>query len=103
MSIAYELNFPDYLTDYEIETEAKGYLANLEIISQGKRYLLNVYDPVRLSQDIETEITSDGYFSSANILIVPAVTRDEIRQAIQKIAVGTFANHWTSQAADQTA
>ena len=85
----YTLRFPqDYDTDEEI-WKAKGYTV-VEVEVSGPvatRFSLTVYDPVRLAQDIESELADVGpVFAEANVVVVPAVGRDEIEQAVEVLA-----------------
>jgi len=86
---AYTLRFPkDYDTDEEI-WKAKGY-AVVEVEVSGPvaaRYSLTIYHPVRLAQDIETELAEVGaVFAEPNVVVVTAVGRDEIEQAVEVLA-----------------
>lgn len=85
----YTLQFPQgYDTDSEI-WKAKGYTV-VEVEVSGPliaRYSLMVYDPVRLAQDIESELTQVGpIFAEPNVVVVPTVGRDEIEQAVEVLA-----------------
>ncbi len=86
----YELRFPDYLDDYEFETEAKGYLTEVRILAGAAGYTLTVYDPVRLAQDAAHEVRRYGYMALANVIVVPKVTRDEIARAAALLARSGF-------------
>ena len=87
----YELLFPDYLSGYESETEAKGYLVDLVIVTPDATYEVTVYDTVRLAEQITDEVASDGQFAVGNLLVVPTVTREEIAGAVERLARGGFA------------
>ncbi|NJP46472.1 hypothetical protein [Actinacidiphila epipremni] len=86
----YRLEFPEYLDGYEIETEAKGYLVEVRISVEGDVFDLVVYDPVRLQQEVVDEISENGYFAVANVLVVPKVTREEITRAVNILANSKF-------------
>lgn len=85
----YMLRFPqDYDTDEEI-WKAKGYtVVEVEVSAPvAARYSLTVYDPVRLAQDIETELEEVGpVFAEPNVMVVAAVGRDEIERAVEVLA-----------------
>ncbi len=87
---AYELIFPDYLDDYEHETESKGYLVGVTVNYDGATIDLTIYDPTRLMQEVRDDVESTGYFTEARLLVVPRVTRDQIAQAVEEMAHGGF-------------
>ncbi|WP_369275913.1 hypothetical protein AB5J55_43680 [Streptomyces sp. R11] len=87
----YEVRFPDYLTGYELETEAKGCLVGVQVVSPLAVYDLTIYDPVRLGQDVAAEVESDGYFTETNLVVVPRVTREDITRAVAAMAQCDFA------------
>lgn len=86
---AFTLRFPpDYDTDEEI-WQAKGYtIVELEVAEPvAARYSLTFYDPVRLAQDIESELSEVGpVFAEPNVVVVRAVGRAEIVQAVEVLA-----------------
>lgn len=88
--IPYDLEFPEYLSGYEVETEAKGYLVDLKVSTENAVFDLTVYDPVRLAQELSDDISSVGYFAVGNVLVVPAVTREGISRAVERMARSGF-------------
>ena len=71
--------FYDYMT-------SKGYFPNAAVSFMGKKYLLNIYDNVRLRQDLESEFTGEkSLFFEKNILILNQLTLENIKVAIEKI------------------
>ncbi|MFG3597427.1 hypothetical protein [Bradyrhizobium sp. RDI18] len=56
----FSLDLPADFADYEWEVETKGWFCEARIIVSGKRYRLNFYDPVRLGQEIESELQRGG-------------------------------------------
>ncbi|MGW2857042.1 hypothetical protein ACWDAZ_35755, partial [Streptomyces sp. NPDC001215] len=86
----YDLQFPDYLSGYEVETEAKGYLVGVKVVSSGATFELTVYDAERLAQEVADEVQSDGSFAVANLVVVPRVTRAEITRAVERLSRGHF-------------
>jgi hypothetical protein len=87
----YEVRFPEYLDDYEVETEAKGYLAGVMVITEGRTVDLTVYDQVRLAQEISDDLGSErAYFAMPNLLVVRSVTKAEISRAVERLARGSF-------------
>lgn len=72
-----------YLYDY---MTSKGYFPNAKVSFMGKKYLLNIYDRVRLRQDLESECAEDEMlFFEKNILVLNQLTFDNIKQAIGRI------------------
>jgi len=86
----YDLQFPDYLSGYENETEAKGYLVGVKVVSPDATFDLTVYDPFRLGQDVAEEVRSDSYFTATNLLVVPSVNRTEITRAVERLSRSRF-------------
>jgi hypothetical protein len=93
---SYELTFPDYLDGYEHETESKGYLVDVKIVLESGTIGLTIYDRVRLQQDLDDEMASDGCFAAANLLVVPAVTRESISLAVERLSTGGFHGYLVS-------
>ncbi|MBN9680904.1 MULTISPECIES: hypothetical protein [unclassified Corallococcus] len=79
------LEFPPGFDDYAWEVEAKGWLPGVVAVIQGRRYTLTVYDPARLSQDVEDALKSGKVFLERNLVVVASVTRERIVSAIQEI------------------
>jgi hypothetical protein len=98
---AFEIEFPDYFDKFASETEAKGYFADLTIVAQGRRYRPLFYDVTRFHQEIGDALTATGWFSEANVMVIPAVTRDQIVSAVNKLAEGDFRS-LLPEAADAT-
>ncbi len=93
MKNPYSINFPGYYDDYSSEIEAKGYFADLVIQFGDMEIRPTVYDPVRLAQECgDAFASSSAYFSAPMMIIVPAVTRDNIVAAIEALASGAFAD-----------
>ncbi|MFD4934187.1 hypothetical protein [Streptomyces virginiae] len=91
MTTSHNVRFPDYLDDYEVETEAKGYLVGVVVIAGNRTFDLTVFDRARLVQELDDELDSDrAYFAVPNLLIVPSVTRVDICRAVDALAKGNF-------------
>lgn len=86
----YRVEFPEYLADHEFETEARGYLPGVRVLTDAETFELTVHDPMRLTQDIATEITVTGHIAFGNLLVVPKVTRDEVTRAVGELAKEGF-------------
>lgn len=78
----YKLNWPDDFEDSAWEIESKGWFAGLEVVIDGKTLRPVFYDPVRLSQDINGEISSAGFFFEPFLIVIQKVTRDTIERAV---------------------
>jgi hypothetical protein len=77
-----------YPPDFDLEEslyEAKGRLP-VSVRVDGRTHRVCFYDPVRLAQDIETELESDTFFFESNVVVVPAVTRNSIEAAVERLA-----------------
>jgi hypothetical protein len=80
-----EIVFPPGFDDrWEAEMTDKGYLSHVVVhFEDGQRFLVNFIDPVRLSQDLQAETESGSpYFAEPGLIVVPRVTRDSIRTAV---------------------
>ncbi|NPC48952.1 hypothetical protein D7X99_25595 [Corallococcus sp. AB032C] len=79
------LEIPPGFEDYAWEVEAKGWLSGVVAVIQGRRYTLTVYDPARLTQDVEDALKGGRVFLERNLVVVASITRDRIVSAIQEI------------------
>jgi len=80
------VDFPiewDEQDDFEIPV--KGCLSNVIVhTTDGIKHTLSFYDPVRLSQEIESEINNGkAGFIERGLIVVPEVTKTNIEQAIK--------------------
>lgn len=76
---------PSDFADYEWEVTAKGCFSEARISVAGKQYRLNFYDPVRLGQEIESELERGGVFFEPNLVIVRSVTRVDMQRAAEQL------------------
>ena len=67
----YTLTFPDDFDDYEWEVRSKGWFGDAKLKLLGKEYRLNFYDPVRLGQEIESELHRRTAFFEPNLVVIP--------------------------------
>ena len=79
--LSYSIALPSDFADYEWEVTAKGCFSEVWMIVAGKRYRLNVYDAVRLAQEIESELANGGVFFEPNLVVVRSVTKAEMERA----------------------
>lgn len=82
----YELSLPDDFDDYEWELESKGWFDQAVMICDGNKYKLSFYDPVRLAQDIEYELSSVGAFFEENVVVIRTVDRASMEKAVEYLA-----------------
>lgn len=88
--MAFEINFPEYLEGYELETESKGYLVDVVIRSGARVCRLTIYDPGRLQQEIADEVHASGSLALSNVLIVEKVTRECVIDALSERVESEF-------------
>ncbi|NNC15894.1 hypothetical protein HRD49_06725 [Corallococcus exiguus] len=79
------LEFPPGFEDSDWEVEAKGWLPGVVAVIQGRRYTLTVYDPARLTQDVDEALNGGRVFLERNLVVVASVTRERIASGIQEI------------------
>lgn len=92
MGISYTITFPDYFDDYAAEIEAKGYFADVIVDADGLQYKPVFYDTVRFRQEYEDHLASGAAaFAEPNVVVVRAVTRDQVEAAVAELARTRFA------------
>ncbi len=78
------LILPDYFDDLvAFETEEKGYLCDVRVTFGQQEMTVDFYDPVRLSQEIAADIERGRSFAVQNLLVIPKVTVDEMKRAVE--------------------
>jgi hypothetical protein len=87
--------FPsDYDSQSEFETPMRGYLSEVEVELDGFRCRLFFIDPVRLEQELKSNVDNGrSYFTEPNLIILPEVTTEAIRKAIEGLAKDGFFQH----------
>ncbi|CCE02264.1 hypothetical protein [Bradyrhizobium sp. STM 3809] len=80
----FSIEWPADFADYEWEVTAKGWLT-LTITVSDQRYRLNVYDPARVGQEIQSDLERGRPFFEPNLVIVKSVTRVAIEQAVHEL------------------
>ena len=81
----YSFDYPEGFSEYEWEVTAKGYFSEMRFTLSGKSYRLNFYDPVRLSQEIESELERGGPFLEPNVVVIRSVTRLNMERAVEQL------------------
>lgn len=77
---------PEDFADYKWQAEVKGWFSGVTMIVSGKRYRLNFYDPVRLAQEIESELERGDIFFEPNLVVVKSVTGSNMERAARQLA-----------------
>jgi hypothetical protein len=92
--------FPaDYDSQSEFETPLRGYLSEVTVELDGSRYQLFFIDPVRLGQELQSNIDSGRlYFAEPNLIVLPEVTTEGIRKAVEGLARDGFFQHLKNSA-----
>ena len=77
---------PADFADREWEVEAKGWFPGAVMIVSGKYYQLIFYDPVRLGQEIASQLERGSIFFEPNLVVVKSVTGPNMEQAARQLA-----------------
>ena len=83
-----KLSFPYGFDERDaIESEERGYFGQAVVeLPSGSRVKVCFYDPVRLSQDLETmQESGEACLAEAGLIILPSVTREYMEKAIQQL------------------
>jgi hypothetical protein len=78
--------FPeDYDAQSEFETPSRGYLSNVIVqLADGSHYKVYFTDVARLSQTLADDVQAGReYYSEPNLVILPQVTTEAVRKAVQ--------------------
>ena len=89
------VQFPaDYDAQSEFETPLRGYLSEVEVEVEGLRYRLFFIDPVRLGKELKSNVESGrAYFAEANLVVLPEVSTEAIKKAVDGLARDGFFQH----------
>jgi hypothetical protein len=82
--MAYEIHFEDDFDEYAWEVEAKGWF-DVDVTVDEVTVPFSFYDPVRLQQEIESDLSRDGVFFEKNMVVVRSVTRANIEKAMKRL------------------
>lgn len=83
---------PDWSKDDAWLHKTKGWLQGVAIVVGDVRYEPEFYDPVRYAQTLAADVEADGFAVPENVVVVSAVTRTEIRRAVERLAATGFAS-----------
>ena len=82
------------------EAEGRGYLSHAHVeLPDGCKYPVVFYDPVRLQQDLEEEVTTGNpYIAEPGMIVIPNVTLENMENAVSKLYCEGFFSSFQSQA-----
>lgn len=87
----YKIIYQNNIELYNDEYFDRGYRDDVIVVINNKKYKLYIIEPIRLSQDFESEIIDYGYYQmEPNIIIVKKITRDEIEKVIDSLVKENF-------------
>lgn len=95
-----QLLFPDWFDELaELEVANKGWLQGVRVeLADGRRIPVHFYDPVRLAQDLEEDAKWDrAYVAEPGMIVVPNVTRDAIRKAVESLVETGYFLHFRDE------
>lgn len=81
----HSLDLPQGYEEYASEVESKGWFSDAKLAYSGRRYRLSFYDPVRLAQEIDSEIQRGGIFFETNLVVIRSVTRPNMENAVTQL------------------
>lgn len=84
------LKLPDNFEDYAWEVEAKGVFWDARLVLDNAELSVTFYDPVRLAQDVEEDVKSQGCFVVQNLIVVRRVTIEDMTSAVAALAADFF-------------
>lgn len=64
--------------------DAKGFF-RAQLAYKNRIYALTFYDPVRLSQDVETELEIAAFFFEENLIVVREIKREVLESAARTL------------------
>lgn len=82
------VSFPEGYDDrLEFETPSKGYLRDVTVqLEDGARYKLFFIDPVRLEQDLQSDVANGrDYYAEPGMVVLPVVNTETIRNAVARL------------------
>ncbi|NUP51214.1 MAG: hypothetical protein HOW97_28460 [Catenulispora sp.] len=86
----YRIAFPEGMDDGDWAVqEAKGWV-DVTVCWDGEERLLSFYDQTRLMQTIGHEMARTGYFAERSLVVVSAVTPENIEAAVAALAARGF-------------
>jgi hypothetical protein len=89
----FKIAFPDWYDERgEWETNEKGWLQGVEVrFANGDVHPLFFYDPVRLAQDLETDVKHGRPFvAHPSMIVIPEITREAILEVVEMLVNDGF-------------
>ncbi|MEP3475707.1 MAG: hypothetical protein ABJN57_05775 [Hyphomicrobiales bacterium] len=83
----FELSLPDDFDKYAWELKSKGWYDHAVMSCKGNKYKLSFYDPVRLAQEIQNELSSVDAFLEDNLVVINTVDRSYMEKAVKYLAL----------------
>lgn len=81
----YQIIWPDDFDKVAWLIESKGWLQGIEVRLGEQSTELTFYDKVRLAQDIEDDLSSQGYFLERNVVVIDRVTKEAIEKVVARL------------------
>ena len=91
----------DELSEYE--SVSRGWRQDVYVFADNEWFQLNVYEPVRLVQDFETEVETIGYYQiDSNMILVVSADKETIVSTILSLySCGYFQEIKPTEAVDK--
>ena len=89
----FHIVFPDWYDERgEWEANEKGWLQGVEVhFANGDVHPLFFYDPVRLAQDLETDVKHGRPFvAHPGMIVIPEITREAIVEVVSKLVEDAY-------------
>ncbi|ANM30465.1 hypothetical protein ABI59_14135 [Acidobacteria bacterium Mor1] len=84
----FRVEFPVFFEECDWQTiEAKGWLTGVVVVARDRRSTVTFYEPVRLGQTIEDDLSTDAIFFERNLIVLPSVTRRNMEAALDRMAI----------------
>ena len=93
--MTYRVVLPSDFDEYGPIVEAKGWFAGASVEFEGRVIELVFYDPTRLKQEIEDDLSANRIFYERNIVVVPTVTRESIEASVKFLYESGELGRWT--------
>lgn len=79
----------------EHETPWRGYRSNVAVeMGDGTRYPITFYDPVRLKQTLDDEVSSGSpFFTEPGLVVIPVVNLENMQRAAGTLCEQGFFSH----------
>jgi len=85
-----ELVLPADFGDYAWEVESKGYFSDALVRIGNRLVPVTFYEPVRLAQDVGSEIAAGRLFSASRLLVLERLSVENMQAAVAGAPVELF-------------